>query len=69
MLSDHWLPINPKYHTKSKGIIIAISFIIILNSFIKKQSILYQTELKLFLKLDNSNIRSHIKFHDFWIYP
>ena len=68
MLSNHWLPINPKYHTKPKGIIISISFIIILNSFIKRQSILYQKELKLFMEIDNSNTNSHVKFHNFWTF-
>jgi len=34
-----------------------------------EQIILYQKELKLFLKLDNINTSSHVKFHDFWIYP
>ena len=52
-----------------KGLIISISFISILNSFIKKQSILDQTELELIMKLNNIYTRSHIKFHDFWIYP
>ena len=68
MLSNHGCQTIQNITQILKGLIISISFINILNSLIKKQSILDQTELELFLKLDNSNISSHIKFHDFWIY-
>jgi hypothetical protein len=69
MLSDHGCQTIQNITQTLKGLIISISFISILNSFIKKQSILDQTELELIMKLNNINTRSHIKFHDFWIYP
>ena len=69
MLSNHGCQTIQNITQILKGLIISISFISILNSFIKKQSILDQTELKLIMKLNNSNTSSHIKFHDFWIYP
>jgi hypothetical protein len=69
MPSDLWLSNNLKYHPNPKGINYFYFFYKHLNSFIKKHSILYQTELKLIMKLDISYTKSHIKFHDFWIYP
>jgi hypothetical protein len=68
MLSDHGCQTIQNITQTLKGLIISISFISILNSFIKKQSILDQTELKLIMGIDISNISSHVKFHDFWIY-
>ena len=68
MLSNHGCQTIQNITQILKGLIISISFISILNSLIKKQSILDQTELELIRKLNKSNIRSHIKFHDFWIY-
>ena len=69
MLSNHGCQTIQNITQTLKGLIISISFISILNSFIKKQSILDQTELKLIMKLDISYTKSHIKFHDFWIHP
>ena len=42
MPSDHWLSNNLKYHPNPKGINYFYFFYKHLNSFIKKQSILYQ---------------------------
>jgi hypothetical protein len=69
MLSNHGCQTIQNITQTLKGLIISISFISILNNFINRQSIFYQTELKLIMKLNNTNTRSHIKFHDFWIYP
>jgi hypothetical protein len=68
MLSNHGCQTIQNITQILKVLIISISFISILNSFIKKQSILDQTELKLIMELNNINTSSHIKFHDFWIY-
>ena len=68
MLSNHGCQTMQNITQILKVLIISISFISILNSFIKKQSILDQTELKLIMELNNINTSSHIKFHDFWIY-